>query len=414
MHYERLIKMYGGIDLQILGIGRNGHIGFNEPDSVMNSYTHITKLAPSTIKANSRFFKSPDDVPRLALTVGMSTILTARKIILMASGAAKSRVVSELMGDGINLTVPAALLKLHSDVVLICDKDAYRGARLGVDIGGTNIKFAVVEGDEIKLKKEMRTNKSCDGIINDITNEIADIRGQYDIKAVGIGTPGIINNGTVTAVNLPFSNTPLENIISECTGLPTTVDNDASCAALGETVFGSTKDCENIVLITLGTGVGGGIILNRTIFQGAAELGHIIIDANGGNKCRCGQYGCWETYSSATALVKYAQEQARQHKDSILYKVSDNGILTGEKVFQALDMGCEIAQTEFDRYIHYLAIGIQNIINIFSPDAIVLAGGITKQGEKLLKPLLKELPDGVRVEISSLQEEAGALGAAML
>ena len=412
--FEKQIKMHGGIDLQILGIGRNGHIGFNEPDAVMNSYTHVTKLAKSTIKANSRFFKSADDVPRMALTVGMSTILTARKIILMASGAAKSRVVSELMGDGINLTVPAALLKLHSDVVLICDKEAYRGARLGVDIGGTNIKLAVVEGDEVKLKKQIKTKDTCDGIIGDITAEIADIRKQYDIKAVGIGTPGIIDTGRVTAVNLPFKDTPLESIISEQTGLAVTVDNDASCAALGEVMFGGTKDCENIVLITLGTGLGGGIILNRAIFGGKSELGHIVIEADSGKRCACGQKGCWETYSSARALIKYAEEQAKANKDSILYRISDNGTLTGQQIFEAMDMGCDIAKTVFERYIRYLAVGIRNIINIFSPDAVVLAGGITKQGDKLLKPLLKELPEGARVEISALQEEAGALGAAML
>ena len=412
--FEKLIKLHGGIDLQILGIGRNGHIGFNEPDAVMNSYTHVTKLAPSTIKANSRFFKSAEDVPRLALTVGMSTILTSKKIILMASGAAKSRVVAELMGDGINLTVPAALLKLHSDVVLICDKDAYRGARLGVDIGGTNTKLAVVEGDEISLKKQIKTKDTRDGLIDEILNEIEAIRKSYDIKAIGIGTPGKIENGTVTAINLPFDKTPLESIISEKTGLTVTVDNDANCAALGEIAFGSTKDCKNIVLVTLGTGIGGGIIIDRTPYGGAGELGHIIIEADSKRQCACGQYGCWETYSSTRVLIQYAEQEASSNPQSILYKLSDNGSLNGEQIFEAMEKDCPVAKAVFERYIHYLAVGIRNIINIFSPDAIVLAGGITKQGDKLLKPLLKELPEGVRVEISALQEEAGALGAAML
>ncbi len=412
--FEKLIKLHGGIDLQILGIGRNGHIGFNEPDAVMNSYTHMTRLAPSTIKANSRFFRSADDVPRMALTVGMSTILTSKKIILMASGAAKSRVVSELIGDGINLTVPAALLKLHSDVVLICDKEAYRGARLGVDIGGTNIKFAVVEGEEIKLRKSIATKDTCNGIIDDIASEISEIRKSYDIKAVGVGTPGLIHDGLVTAINLPFRDTPLESLIAERTDLSVTVDNDANCAALGEVVFGGTKDCGNIVLITLGTGVGSGIILNRSITHNGGEMGHMIIEAESSRKCGCGQYGCWETYSSVTALVKDAEEQAAKNKSSILYTLSDNGRLTGKQIFEAADKGCGTARAVIDRYIHYLAVGIRNIINIFSPEAIVLAGGITGQGDKLLKPLIRELPEDARVEISILQEEAGALGAAML
>ncbi len=123
--YERMIERVGGIDMQILGIGSNGHIGFNEPDSVMYPYTHTTHLTESTIKANSRFFNSVDDVPKKALTVGILTILSSKRIILMANGAGKKQVISELLGDGIKLNLPAELLKRHSDVTLICDKEAY-------------------------------------------------------------------------------------------------------------------------------------------------------------------------------------------------------------------------------------------------------------------------------------------------
>lgn len=124
-NYEREIERYGGIDMQILGIGSNGHIGFNEPDSVMYPYTHTTCLTESTINANSRFFDSVDNVPKRALTVGILTILSSKRIILMANGLKKKQVISELLGDGIKLNIPAALLKLHSDVTLICDKEAY-------------------------------------------------------------------------------------------------------------------------------------------------------------------------------------------------------------------------------------------------------------------------------------------------
>ncbi|MBQ7580224.1 MAG: glucosamine-6-phosphate deaminase [Clostridia bacterium] len=124
-NYERMIGRVGGIDMQILGIGSNGHIGFNEPDSVMYPYTHITHLTESTIKANSRFFSSVDEVPKKALTVGILTILNSKRIILMANGAGKKQVISELLGDGMKLNLPAALLKLHPDVTLICDKEAY-------------------------------------------------------------------------------------------------------------------------------------------------------------------------------------------------------------------------------------------------------------------------------------------------
>ena len=123
--YEKEIKASGGIDLQILGIGENGHIGFNEPDTTLNSFTHLTKLTENTNKANSRFFDSYDKVPKNALTMGIATILKARKIILLASGTNKSYAVAELLNGGINTLVPATLLKVHSDVVFLCDESAY-------------------------------------------------------------------------------------------------------------------------------------------------------------------------------------------------------------------------------------------------------------------------------------------------
>ena len=419
MDYEKLIQKHGGIDLQILGIGRNGHIGFNEPDAVLSSYTHLVKLTQSTIDANSRFFASCEEVPKYALTMGISTILSAKKIIIMASGVSKSRVVSELLGDGINMSVPAALLKTHPDVVFLCDRDAYYGARMGVDIGGTNIKFAIVEGGKITYKNTIKTAKTSEDITNDISKEINKLKGNYDIKAVGIGIPGIIRNGNVKSANLPFDDTPVGKLISEKTGFDVTVDNDANCAALGEVKFGSTKDCDNIVLVTLGTGIGGGIIIRKQIYSGngcGGEIGHIVIQADNGQKCNCGEYGCWESYASVSGLVRYAKEKAEENKNSILYELysNSNSSMSGELVFEAMNKGCTVAREVFERYIHYLSVGIRSVINIFAPDAVVLAGGITHQGEALLKPLKETLPKDVRIEISTLQSDAGALGAAML
>ena len=125
--YDALIEQSGGIDLQILGIGQNGHIGFNEPDSSLNSATHLTELSKSTIEANARFFDNEADVPKYALTMGMSTILKARKIVLLASGKSKHKALSELFDNSINTSVPATMLKIHPDVVVICDKEAYDG-----------------------------------------------------------------------------------------------------------------------------------------------------------------------------------------------------------------------------------------------------------------------------------------------
>lgn len=417
-NYEKMIRQAGGIDLQVLGIGQNGHIGFNEPDANLNSFTHLTDLSSNTIKANSRFFDSVDDVPKQALTMGISTILKAKKIILLASGASKSRVVSELLNEGINTSIPATLLKTHPDVVLICDKDAYVGAKLGVDIGGTNIKFAVVEGTKVKYNNCIDTASTCEEIVNDIVSEIEKLKEEYKIKAVGIGTPGLINNGLVYAVNLPFKRFPLDLEIAQRTGMAVNIDNDANCAALGEIMFGATTDCDNIILVTLGTGVGGGIIMGRQISHGKnslGELGHIVIQTDNGRPCPCGLNGCWEQYASISALIRDSKQAAEENPDSILASVyKENGKLNGKLIFEAIDAGCEVALKVFDKYLYYLASGINSLVNIFGPDAIVLAGGITNVGDRLLVPLKEKLATDVRIEISSLQNDAGSLGAAML
>ncbi|HAL63845.1 MAG TPA: glucosamine-6-phosphate deaminase [Clostridiales bacterium] len=415
--YEKSIKANGGVDLQILGIGRNGHIGFNEPDASLNSFTHLTNLTENTIKANSRFFESSEDVPKQALTMGISTILNAKKIILLASGASKRKVVSELINGGINTNIPATMLKTHPDVVLVCDRESYSGAKLGIDIGGTNIKMAVIDQNDIVYKSSFKTEDTEEKIIQSLTEKIINLKNSLDITTVGIGTPGIIKEGKVTATNLPFKNTPLESEISEKTGLCVTVDNDANCAALGEVIFGSTKTCENIVLVTLGTGVGGGIIMNRQILHSnnnMGEIGHFVIQAENGRPCPCGQTGCWEQYCSMTAFIKDAKDAAKQNSDSILYKMIKNDKLSGEDIFKAMDKGCPVAKKVFDDYIRYLAMGINSLVNIFGPDAVVLAGGVTRQGDKLLNPLKKLIKTDVRLEISTLQNDAGALGASQL
>lgn len=417
--YETLIKDSGGIDLQILGIGQNGHIGFNEPDATLNSRTHLTALTDSTIKANARFFDTYDEVPKHALTMGIATILRAKKIVLLANGANKSRVVSALLNGGINTSIPATMLKTHPDVVLICDRDAYSGARLGVDIGGTNIKFAVVDGGAVQYKGAIKTAGSCEAILSDISSEIIRLMDKYSVKNVGIGTPGIIKKGLVTCANLPFDKTPLERLISEKTGVSVCVDNDANCAALGEITFGSAKDCCNIVLVTLGTGIGGGIIMDGQICRSnnnMGEIGHMIIQADNGKKCPCGQAGCWERYCSMTAFIESAEAYALENQESILYNMyAENGNqLNGKIIFDAVEKGCPVANEVFDTFLNYLACGINSLSNIFGPDAIVLAGGVTVQGEKLLTPLKDKLKKDIRIEISKLQGDAGALGAAML
>ncbi len=279
------------------------------------------------------------------------------------------------------------------------------------------MKLAVIDGDKILHKESIETGKTEDAIVESLSGRIISLKNDYDITTVGIGTPGIIKESKVTATNLPFKNTPLQDLVAEKTGLCVTVDNDANCAALGEIEFGSTKDCENIVLVTIGTGVGGGIIMNRQIARSnnnMGEIGHFVIQAENGRPCPCGQMGCWEQYCSMTALLKDAVKAASQNTDSILYKNNKDGCITGEDLFDAINKNCPVAKKVFNDYIRYLAMGINSMINIFGPDAVVLAGGVTAQGERLLKPLKKLVKGDVRLEISTLQNDAGALGAAML
>lgn len=420
--YEEKIKAAGGIDLQILGIGQNGHIGFNEPDINLNTVTHLTKLTESTIKANSRFFENIEDVPTMALTMGIASILKSKKIILLASGRAKHSVVSELLNGEINTNNPASMLKVHPDVVLICDKEAYTSMYLGVDIGGTHIKFGVIDDDNHVLYKDsIRTRKrgKAQIIMSEIGAACKEIIKKYPIAGIGIGTPGIIDkkDGRVSATNLPFDNDPIVDYLKEYIDLPIYLDNDANCAALAECKAGVHDD--DLLMVTLGTGIGGGIILDGKIYSGkrgdAGEIGHMCIQADG-IRCSCGLVGCWEKYASVSALIEQINDAAQKNPDSIMAEIikEENGVVDGETVFKAIEKGCPVAKKVFDKYLTYLATGINSVANIFRPETIVLAGGITAQGDALLSPLQKKLAPGINIKISKLQNDAGIIGAALL
>lgn len=302
--------------------------------------------------------------------------------------------------------------KYHSRV-------ACAGARLGVDIGGTSIKFAVWQDGDILYRNKIRTARNCEAILQDITEEGRRLKESYNVASVGVGTAGSVRDGLVSASNLPFENVPLERLLREQLRLPVRVENDANCAVLGEMAFGAVKDCENLVLITIGTGIGGGIILNGCLCRGRGsmgDIGHMTVQRQDGLECPCGKHGCWEQYASSSALARQAEKAAREHPESVLYEFyRKNGwSLEGKTVFEALELGCGTAETVFDRYIGELAVGIENLYRILEPDVFVLAGAVTAQGEKLLLPLRKKLSSGIRVEISMLQGDAGVLGAAIL
>lgn len=420
VRFEKLINENGGIDLQILGIGQNGHIGFNEPGPNLNSFTHLTDLTPNTIAANSRFFDKVEDVPTRALTMGIGTILKARKIILLASGKSKHNAVKELLTDSITTDNPASMLKVHPDVILICDREAYSYNRIGIDIGGTEIKFGVLdEENKLVFKDSVPTpTESEDAIIDAICTKCREIFAEHCIASIGIGTPGIIRGGLVSASNIPFSETDLGGRISAELGLPVRICNDANCAALGEALCGGGTDASNVIMVSLGTGIGGGIVINKKLYEGkgcAGEIGHMCIESDG-RPCPCGLKGCWEQYASAKALVSAAENAALADKSSILYDlyIKNSEKLNGKLFFKALTDGCSVAEKVFGEYLGYLASGIQSLVNIFDPDKIILSGGITNVGDTLLAPLKKLVGKDVCISVSELKSDAGIYGAAML
>lgn len=290
--------------------------------------------------------------------------------------------------------------------------------RFGVDIGGTNIKFVVVDGKKAVYQSSIKTAKTAEALVADIAKEYRKVKAQYPIGRVGVGVPGLIYDGLVTAVNLDLKEMPLQKTLEETLGVPVTVENDANCAAIGELYFGSAAEAEDLLVLSLGTGIGGGIIIDKKLYKGArgvgGELGHMIIHA-GGRACPCGQKGCFEQYASVTALIREATAAAEADPASVLHAMlKEKGALNGKDVFTAMDQGDEAAKRVFAGYVEALAAGLDGLTYILDPEAIILAGGITYQGDSLLKPLKEAMFHKVRVDISVLQGSAGSLGAAML
>lgn len=290
--------------------------------------------------------------------------------------------------------------------------------RFGVDIGGTNIKFVVVDRKKAVYQSSIKTASTAADLVADIAREYKKVSERFAIGRVGVGVPGLIYNGLVTAINLDLKETPLKKILEEKLGVPVTVENDANCAAIGELYFGSAAERDNLLVLSLGTGIGGGIIIDKKLYKGShgvgGELGHMIIHA-GGRDCPCGQKGCFEQYASVTALIREATAAAQAHPESLLHAMrEEKGALNGKDVFVAMGKGDQAAKEVFRGYVEALAAGLDSLTFIFDPEVIILAGGITYQGDQLLIPLKEAMFHKVRVDISVLQGSAGSLGAAML
>ncbi len=294
---------------------------------------------------------------------------------------------------------------------------------LGFDIGGTFTKYGITDDTyKIHFKDSFPTptesQETLLGKISDITN---DLKNKYDITSVGIGVPGLIDPslGIIkVSANLPFKNTPAKNIVSQATGLPVFVGNDANCAALGEfSVFG--KNADNSVMITIGTGIGGGMIIGKKLYTAknglAGEIGHMTI-VKDGKPCPCGKCGCYEKYASAKALVEMARNAVTRYPESRLSKdfLNSPEKLDGKAIFSYARSGSEIANALLTEYVGYLVTGLENIVDILQPDEVVLAGGITNDDDILMSLIDKQFSGRCVVRVSGLKNDAGFIGAALL
>ncbi len=312
--------------------------------------------------------------------------------------------------------------------------------KIGVDLGGTNIAVGVIDSDyKIIGTGKAKTNipRPAEEIFDDIVKciyaacEDAKINIS-DVESIGIGTPGSCDkeNGVILyANNLYFDHVPAVKLINDkIPGVKVYIENDANCAALGEALAGSGKGKKSFIAITLGTGVGGGVILGGKVLAGCndagGELGHISIKFDG-EQCNCGRVGCFERYASATALVNQTKAAMEAHKDSKMWELcgGDIGNAGGRTAFDAMRAGDKYGKEVVDNYIKYIAIGTTDIVNIFQPEMICFGGGICNEGETLLAPLREYVAkwryskmQEKQTEIcrATLGNDAGIIGAALV
>lgn len=309
---------------------------------------------------------------------------------------------------------------------------------VGIDIGGTNISTGVVdENYNIVGRGKLKTNigRTYEEILSDIIETVRlavrDAKLEFeDIRWIGVGCPGTCNTDTGIVEysnNLRWNNVPLLSDIEKAFDKKTYIDNDANVAAYGEFLAGAAKGARNAVVITLGTGVGAGIIINGKIFSGSnfagGEIGHTVIVVDG-YECTCGRKGCFEAYSSATGLIRMTREAAELHPESkIMQLVEADGRISARTAFNAAKMLDDTGVEVVNSYIKHLACGITNTINIFQPDILCIGGGVCNEGDTLLVPLKKLVADSVysknskkntEICICSLGNDAGIIGAAML
>ncbi|RFU66792.1 ROK family protein [Peribacillus saganii] len=304
---------------------------------------------------------------------------------------------------------------------------------MGVDLGGTTTKLAFISVyGEIQHKWEIPTDISNNGknittdIAKAIDSKLEDL-GQTKSKLLGIGmgAPGPVNGSTgmiYEAVNLGWKNYPLKDLLEVETSLPAVVENDANIAALGEMWKGAGNGAKDLVCVTLGTGVGGGVIANGELVQGisgaAGEIGHITSVIDNGYPCNCGKTGCLETIASATGIVRLMNEALKSFEGTTILPES----FTSKDIFDSAAKGDKLSQAVIDQVAQLLGVALANLANVLNPEKIVIGGGVSKAGETLLKPVRKQfekfafprVAKSTELDIATLGNDAGVIGAAWL
>ncbi|WP_099469917.1 ROK family protein [Konateibacter massiliensis] len=311
---------------------------------------------------------------------------------------------------------------------------------IGVDIGGTNIAAGFIDDDnQLVLKASVETpkNGSADEIIVCIASLIEKLAKRLGITrenyaCIGMGVPGTVNkeSGKIEfANNLSFHDEDLIEMLKKYyEEIPITMNNDANAAAYGEFVAGAGKEADSLIMVTLGTGIGGGIIIDRKLYEGsnfaAGELGHFVINCEG-IPCNCGRKGCFEAYASATALIEQTKAAMKKEKESILWELCDYNLekVEGKTLFDSVRLLDKTAEKVMNQYIYYLSVGIIDIINIFQPDMVCIGGGISKAGDLILDGLLKRVQKEdyartssrqTKIVFAQLENDAGIIGAGLL
>lgn len=309
---------------------------------------------------------------------------------------------------------------------------------IGVDIGGTNVKIALVDANgviaysnSVPTRAEMGYEYTIQNIINTIKDSLKESHNDIsDIGGIGFGLPGQIDsqNGIVRLLpNIPgWINVPLAKIVQDEFNVPVKLDNDVRVATLGELNFGAGKGCQNLVCLTVGTGVGSGIVLNGQLVRGASmtagEIGHIVVERNNGEICGCGSRGCLEAYASGPSVVKMAKDYIAGGKSTKFKEIAAGNEITPFMVYEAAKQGDAVAKQIFNIVGEYLGVALVSVVNLLNPEKIIVGGGVGQAGDLILNPVREAIQRrciptsaaAVEVVQAQLGESAGVVGASLL